>query len=243
MEKLMGWDERLEGGIAPEATVMSWRGMQGGIEAASQKHHVVMSPNNFCYLDLYQGDPAVEPPTYGMLRLKDVYRFDPVPTGLSAAYILGGQGNLWTESVPTFRHAEYMLWPRSFALAEVLWSPKEKLNWQNFITKTEQQLQIFDRDSINYARSFYDAIIIPSRDTNGNLQLQFDTEIEELEIYYSFDNTYPDRFSSHYNKIQGKINIPKDAETLRVVTFRQSRPIGKMITVPLADLEKRILTK
>jgi hexosaminidase len=242
-KKLMGWDEILEGGLAPEATVMSWRGMQGGIEAAEQKHHVVMSPNTFCYFDLYQGDPAAEPPTYSMLRLKEVYRFEPVPTGVPANFILGGQGNLWTESVPTFRQAEYMFWPRAFALAEVLWSPKEKLDWNNFINKTEEHFILLDKAGINYAKSFYDAIIIPSKEPNGNLQLQFDTEIEGLEIYYSFDNTFPDQFSSHYNKADGKINIPKDAETLRVITFRQGKPIGKMITVPLADLEKRVKTK
>ncbi len=241
-KKLMGWDEILEGGFAPEATVMSWRGMQGGIEAAEQKHHVVMSPTDYCYLDLYQGDPAAEPPTYSMLRLRDVYHFDPVPTAVDANLILGGQGNLWTESVPTFRHAEYMLWPRAFALAEVLWTAKEKLNLNDFIKRTEENLKILDRANVNHARSFYDAIIIPTKDAKGSLQLEFDTEIDGLEIYYSFDNTFPDQFSSHYNKADGKINIPKDAETLRVITFRQGKPIGKMITVPLADLEKRVKT-
>jgi hexosaminidase len=242
-KKLMGWDEILEGGLAPEATVMSWRGMQGGIEAAKQNHHVVMSPDTHCYFDLYQGDPAAEPFTYSMLRLKDVYRFEPVPPGVEAKYILGGQGNLWTESVPTFRHAEYMLWPRAFALAEVLWSPKEKLNWNSFVNKTEEHLKLLDRAGINYSKSFYDAIIIPSLEADGSLQLQFDTEIDGLEIYYSFDNTFPDQFSNRYNKTVGKINIPKDAETLRVITFRQGKPIGKMITVALADLEKRVKIK
>lgn len=242
-KKLLGWDEILEGGLAPEATVMSWRGMQGGIAAAKQKHQVIMSPTDHCYFDLYQGDPAAEPPTYSMLRLKDVYRFDPVPSDVDAKYILGGQGNLWTESVPHFRHAEYMLWPRSFALAEVLWSPREKLNWTGFINKTEKHLKLLERAGINYSRSFYDAIIIPSMETNGGLQLQFDTEIEGLEIYYSFDNTFPDKFSERYTKADGKMNIPKDAETLRVITYRQGKPIGKMITVALKDLEKRTNTK
>lgn len=242
-KKLMGWDEILEGGIAPNATIMSWRGMQGGIAAAKQKHHVVMSPSDYCYFDLYQGDPAVEPPTYSMLRLNKVYSFDPLPNGIDAKYILGGQGNLWTESVPTFRHAEYMLWPRAFALAEVLWTPKAKLNWNDFVKRTEENLKILDRDSINYSKSFYDAIIIPSIDTKGNLQLQFDTEIDGLDIYYTFDDTFADQFSKHYNKSEGKINIPKDAETLRVITFRRGKPIGKMITVALADLRKRVNTK
>ncbi|MDP4282959.1 MAG: family 20 glycosylhydrolase [Bacteroidota bacterium] len=242
-KKLMGWDEILEGGLPPDASVMSWRGMQGGIEAVKQKHHVVMSPAKYCYFDLYQGDPAAEPPTYSMLRLKDVYSFEPVPTGIDANYILGGQGNLWTESVPTFRHAEYMLWPRAVALSEVLWSPKDKLNWNGFVNKLEIHLRLFDIAGINYAKSFYDAIIIPSETTDSSLQLQFDTEIKGLQIYYTFDNTFPDQFSTLYKKTDGKIGIPKDAETLRVITFRQGKPIGKMITVPLADLEKRIKKK
>jgi len=242
-KKLMGWDEILEGGIAPDATVMSWRGMQGGIEAAKQKHSVVMTPTQFCYFDLYQGDAAAEPPTYSQLRLKDVYSFDPVPQGIDAKYILGSQGNLWTESVPTFRHAEYMFWPRGFALAEVLWSPKAKLNWSSFVKRTEANLKLLDRDTINYAKSFYDAIIIPTIKTDSTLQLQFDTEIADLQIYYTFDNTYPDQFSSNYNKLDGKINIPKDAETLRVITFRGGKPIGKLITVALSELEKRAKDK
>jgi len=242
-KKLMGWDEILEGGIAPEATVMSWRGMQGGLAAAKQKHDVVMSPSDYCYFDLYQGDPAVEPPTYGMLRLKTVYSFEPVPDSAYASYILGGQGNLWTESVPTFRHAEYMLWPRGLALAEVLWSPKEKLDWNSFVKRTEEHLKLFEKDTINYSKSFYDPLIIPSIDTGGKLQLQFDTEIDGLDIYYTFDDTFADQFSNHYDKSDGKIHIPKDAEMLRVTTFRQGKPIGKMITVALADLEKRVKTK
>jgi len=242
-KKLMGWDEILEGGIAPDATVMSWRGMQGGIEAAKQKHSVVMTPTQFCYFDLYQGDAAAEPPTYSQLRLKDVYSFDPVPQGIDAKYILGSQGNLWTESVPTFRHAEYMFWPRGFALAEVLWSPKAKLNWSSFVKRTEANLKLLDRDTINYAKSFYDAIIIPTIKTDSTQQLQFDTEIVGLQIYYTFDNTYPDQFSSNYNKLDGKINIPKDAETLRVITFRGGKPIGKLITVALSELEKRAKDK
>ncbi|HWB92180.1 MAG TPA: beta-N-acetylhexosaminidase, partial [Puia sp.] len=104
-KKLIGWDEILEGGLAPEATVMSWRGMSGGITAAKMGHKVVMTPWDYTYLDLYQGEPDAEPPTYGMCRLKDAYMYDPVPDSVDENMILGGQGNLWSESVPTFRHA------------------------------------------------------------------------------------------------------------------------------------------
>jgi hexosaminidase len=238
-KKLMGWDEILEGGLAPNASVMSWRGMGGGIAAAKANHHVVMSPNDYAYLDLYQGDPAIEPPTYSLLRLSNVYAFEPVPEGVDSSFILGGQGNLWTESVPTFRQAEYMFWPRSFALAEVLWSPKSTRNWPEFIRRTEEHLQRLSHADINYARSFFDAIITPSKDVKGNLLIQLSTEIEGLKIYYSFDNTYPDHYSSLYAKGE-KLTIPKDADTFRVITYRDGKPVGRIITVLLADLAKRV---
>ncbi len=238
-KKLIGWDEILEGGLAPNATVMSWRGMDGGIAAAKANHHVVMSPNNYAYLDLYQGDPAIEPPTYSLLRLNTVYKFEPVPAGIDSSFILGGQGNLWTESVPTFRHAEYMLWPRSFALAEVLWTPRKETNWNDFLRRTEVHLERLAHADINYARSFYDAAIHPSKDEKGDLNIQLTTEIEGLDCYYTFDNTYPDHHSLLYRKGE-KLTIPNDADTFQVITYRDGKPIGRIISVLLADLNKRI---
>jgi hexosaminidase len=238
-KKLIGWDEILEGGLAPKATVMSWRGMEGGIAAAKENHHVVMSPNSYAYLDLYQGDPAIEPPTYSMLRFSKVYEFEPVPEGIDPEYILGGQGNLWTESVPTFRHAEYMLWPRSFALSEILWSPKEARDWTDFVSRTEAHLDRLSHYDINYALSFYDPIITPLRNSQGEMEIELDTEIEGLDIYYSFNNTYPDHHSPLY-KMSEKLAIPKDADTFRVITYREGKPAGRLITVPLDDLKKRI---
>lgn len=238
-KKLIGWDEILEGGLAPNAAVMSWRGMDGGIAAAKSNHRVVMSPTNYAYLDLYQGDPALEPPTYSLLRLKTVYGFEPVPKGIDSTCILGGQGNLWTESVPTFRHAEYMFWPRSFALAEVLWAPRQERNWTSFVNRTEVQLDRLANADINFSRSFYDAIITPSKDEKGNLLIRLDTEIEGLEIYYTFDNTYPDHHTPLYQKGE-KLTIPKDADTFRVITYRDGKPIGRIITVSLAELLKRV---
>ena len=238
-KKLIGWDEILEGGLAPNAAVMSWRGMDGGIAAAKSNHRVVMSPTNYAYLDLYQGDPALEPPTYSLLRLKTVYAFEPVPHGVDSTCVLGGQGNLWAESVPTFRHAEYMFWPRSFALAEVLWAPRQERNWTSFVSRTEVQLDRLANADINFSRSFYDAIIIPSKDEKGNLLIRLDTEIEGLEIHYTFDNTYPDHHTPLYQKGE-KLTIPKDADTFRVITYRDGKPIGRIITVSLAELLKRV---
>ena len=238
-KKLMGWDEILEGGLAPNASVMSWRGMKGGIEAAKQNHTVVMTPTDYCYLDLYQGDPAIEPPTYSMLRLKKVYEFDPIPTGVKEQLILGGQGNLWTESVPQFRQAEYMLWPRSFALAEVLWSPKSSLNWKGFVERTEAHLVRLSQADINFSKSFYDAIITPLKDKKGALLIQLDTELEGLDIYYTFDNTYPDHHSLLYKKGE-KLTVPKDAESFGVITYKAGKPIGRIISVSLEALAKRV---
>lgn len=238
-KKLIGWDEILEGGLAPEATVMSWRGMQGGITAARMNHHVVMTPWDFCYLDLYQGETAAEPPTYGMCRLSDSYNYDPVPDSVDEKYILGGQGNLWTESVNTLRHAQYMTWPRSLALAEVYWSPRSKRNWDNFIERLEAQYPRMDAAGIKYARSAYNAIAIPARDNNGVLTVSLSTEIKGLDIYYTFDNSDPDNY---YPRFNGKpLTFPKGAAQLTVVTYWNGKPAGEQFTIKKEDLEKRLL--
>src|SRR6476659_7104883 len=125
-KKTIGWDEILEGGLAPNTAVMSWRGIKGGIAAAKLGHEVVMSPTTFVYLDYMQSDRIMEPHVYASLRLSKTYEFEPVPAGVAPKYIKGGQGNLWTEQVFTFRQAEYMTWPRAVAIAECTWSPKEK---------------------------------------------------------------------------------------------------------------------
>ena len=134
--RLIGWDEILEGGLAPGATVMSWRGEEGGVAAARAGHDVVMTPNKDVYFDYYQGDPQHEPLAIGgMLPLEKVYAYEPVPKELTAAearHVLGAQGNLWTEYMPNFRQVEYMTLPRAAALAEVAWSPREARNLEGF---------------------------------------------------------------------------------------------------------------
>jgi hexosaminidase len=154
---LLGWDEILEGGLPPKATVMSWRGTQGGIDAAKQGHDVVMTPEEPCYFDHYQGPKDQEPLAFGGINLlSDVYKFNPVPKELDAAaakHILGGQANLWTEMVPNFKHAEYMTFPRIAALSEALWSPKEVRNWDNFVHRIALFEKRYDLMGINYSRS------------------------------------------------------------------------------------------
>jgi len=153
----LGWDEILEGGLPAEATVMSWRGYKGGIEAANQGHDVVMTPTSECYFDYYQGPKDQEPEAGGgFIPLKKVYKFNPVPPGLSAEaakHILGGQANLWAEYIPNIKHAEYMTFPRLAAMAEVLWSPKETRNWNDFSNRIELFMKRYDQMGINYSKT------------------------------------------------------------------------------------------
>lgn len=236
-KKMIGWDEILEGGLAEDATVMSWRGMEGGIKAGKMGHKVVMTPSHHAYLDLYQGDPIVEPETYSMLRLKSCYDFEPLPSGINKELILGGQGNLWTESVPTPRQAEYMTWPRAFALAEVFWSPAEKKNWKNFAGKVEKQFPYLESRKVNYARSMFDAIITGIKEGKDPYRVKLATEIDGLDIYYTFDGTNPDVYTKKYSGVP--LEIPKGASQIRVRTFRNGEPIGSQINFPLKELENR----
>ena len=232
----MGWDEILEGGLAPSAAVMSWRGMKGGIEAAKMKHNVVMSPTDFVYIDYMQGDPIIEPHIYSTLRLKKAYAFEPVPEGVDSKYIIGGQANLWTEQVYTFRHAEYMTWPRALAISEDLWSPKEKRDWDNFFPRVENQFMRFDVAEINYAPSVYDPIFNVSTAEDKQLKVELSSEPNGLDIYYTFDNTFPDRFSPKYT---APLIVPKGSVMLKVITYKGKNPVGRLIYMPVEELQKR----
>jgi hexosaminidase len=152
---MIGWDEILEGGLAPNASVMSWRGMEGGIQAAHEGHDVVMTPTSHCYFDYYQSaDVNTEPPAIGgYLPLEKVYAFEPVPLGCTAEeaqHILGAQGNLWTEYISTPKHAGYMLFPRATALAEVVWSPAENRDFADFKQRLQAFLPILKMMGMNY---------------------------------------------------------------------------------------------
>ena len=239
-KKFMGWDEILEGGLAPSATVMSWRGMKGGIEAAKMNHHVVMAPSDFTYVELMQGDPYVEPPEFDILRLNQSYKFEPLPPGVDPKLILGGEACLWSEHIPNMRAAQYLLWPRGFAVAESVWSPKEKKNWPNFITRVERQFERMDVAKIKYSRSMYDPAFNVSTVTNGKLKVELETELPGLDIYYSFDETNPDEF---YPKYEKPLVIPEDALHLKVITYKDGKPIGRQINMPIDELQKRIKRK
>jgi hexosaminidase len=235
-KKLIGWDEILEAGISPDATVMSWRGIKGGIEAAKLGHYVVMTPTSFTYLDYQQGEKTIEPPLYSDLRLMKCYSFDPVPEGIDSKYILGGQGNLWTEQIPEFRHAEYMTWPRGWALAEDFWTPVEKKNWDDFIIRVERQFLRNDYSGINYSRAIFDPVISAGK-TDGKTMVEMSAEAPRLKIYYTIDDQMPDDHSPEYIK---PFEIPAGGPvTLRVIAYRDGKPAGHLITISPDDLKKR----
>jgi hexosaminidase len=153
--RLVGWDEILEGGLAPKATVMSWRGTSGGVAAARQGHDAIMCPTSHCYLDYGQSPRRLAEPLAQPLvtTLRKAYSFEPVPPELPAAaarHVLGLQGNLWTEYVPTPEHAEYMTWPRACALAEVAWSPLAGRSWDDFSRRLPAHLRRLDLLGVNY---------------------------------------------------------------------------------------------
>ncbi len=155
--KMIGWDEILEGGLAPEAAVMSWRGEEGGTNAAKMKHFVVMTPETPCYFDHYQATPETEPLAIGGYNpIKLVYAYEPVPKELDAAeakYVMGSQANVWTEFIKTREHLEYMLLPRMLALAEVLWSAKDQRDWDDFSTRLPYHFRAFEQKGFHYCKS------------------------------------------------------------------------------------------
>jgi hexosaminidase len=235
-KKMIGWDEILQGGLAPNAAVMSWRGMKGGIEAAKQGHEVVMSPTDFAYLDYMQGDAVIEPPVYASLRLKKAYQFEPLPDGIDPKLVKGGQANLWTEQIYNTRHMQYMLWPRVFAISETLWSPKEKKEWKNFTMRVENHFERLRTAGIKYSPSIYDPIIDITKKDSTSMILKLSTEIEGLSIHYSFDNSFPDQF---YPAYKDPVLVPVDAATLKLITYRDNQPIGRLLVMPVSEMKKR----
>jgi hexosaminidase len=171
---LIGWDEILEGGLAPNAVVMSWRGEKGGIEAAKQKHKVIMTPGNPLYFDHTQSKNEDSVTIGGYNPLENVYAYDPIPKELNAAegkYILGAQANMWREYMKNDRKIEYMMFPRMTAFSEVLWSPKEKRDWKDFERRLPSVYERLEKQGINFSRAYYDlkATVMPAEGYDGVL--------------------------------------------------------------------------
>lgn len=200
-KRLVGWDEILEGGLAPNATVMSWRGMKGGIEAAKSGHDVVMTPTSYCYFDYYQG-AAGEPAAFGgFLPIDTVYSYEPVPEELTAEeahHVLGAQGNLWTEWIPNFRQAEYMAATRMIALSEVVWSPKSHRDFKDFQQRIIPHYQRLTNRDINHRVPTPLGVggrKIILRDTMAVIT----SPVPGASIFYTLDGTDPTPASARYS--------------------------------------------
>lgn len=235
-KKAIGWDEILYGGLADGAAIMSWRGTKGGIEASKAGHEVVMSPNSFAYLDYTQGDPSVEVPVYAKLSLKKSYEFEPAPEGVDPKYILGGQGNLWTEKIPTIEHAFYMTYPRALAIIESVWSPSEKKEWNNFSTRLETHFNRFETSGKPISKAVYDPIVSVKKQ-DGKMICTLSNDLADVAIFYTIDGTFPAQYSTKYNQ---PFEIPKGDITFRAVCYRNGKPIGRTLTISKEMLEKRI---
>jgi hexosaminidase len=203
--KIIGWDEILEGGLAPEATVMSWRGVEGGITSARQGHDAIMTPGTHCYFDHYQADPEFEPVAIGgMTTLKKVYSYEPTPAELTTAqakHILGAQGNVWTEFIPTTAQVEYMALPRMIALAEVTWSPKEHRNWNDFQIRMQEQYVRLMKMKVNFSRGSYKVDVGTMHDPKTNkVKLTLGSEQFDVPIRYTLDGNEVTAKSPEYTE-------------------------------------------
>ncbi|WP_195349029.1 glycoside hydrolase family 20 protein [Bacteroides nordii] len=222
--RIIGWDEILDGDVAPNATIMSWRGTTGGIKAAQMGHDVIMTPNTYCYLDYYQTNDIDNEPLAirGYIPVKRVYSLEPTEslTEKQAKHILGVQANLWTEYIATTEHVEYMILPRMAALAEVQWLYPAQKDYTDFTKRLIPLTQFYKRDSLNYAKHIFDV--------QGNFTLDAENKtitatlstIDEAPIYYTLDGTEPTTNSPQYIE---PITISHATE-IRAVTIR---PEGK----------------
>ncbi|MEI7584960.1 glycoside hydrolase family 20 protein [Runella sp.] len=198
---IIGWDEILEGGVAPNATVMSWRGIKGGIEAAKQKHNVIMTPNTYYYLDYYQANPAKEPLAIGgYLPIEKVYEYDPSAefSPEEQKYILGVQGNVWTEYMPTPQQVEYMTFPRATAIAEVAWVPSGGKNFEDFATRLKEHVKRMDYLKVNYSKRILDVKAVTQFNNQGQLQVRLEKLDSDSKIYYTLDGKEPSTSSTEY---------------------------------------------
>lgn len=220
--KIIGWDEILEGGIAPNATVMSWRSMEGGIEAAKLHHDVIMTPNSHLYFDHYQSiDTELEPYAIGgYSSVRKVYEWDPLPVSLTdeeKKHILGAQANVWTEYIATFKHVQYMTLPRLAALCEVQWSKPEQKNYSDFLKRIPNLVEIYNLYNYNYARHLFDVSADFSSNTkNGTVDVKLLT-LDKAPIHFTLDGSEPTPASAVYSDI---LKIKQNVQ-LRAVVFRK----------------------
>lgn len=248
--RLIGWDEILEGGLAPNATVMSWRGTEGGIEAARQGHDVVMTPTSYLYFDYYQGDPESEPLAIGgYLPLERVYRFDPLPDELDdaeGAHILGAQGNVWTEYMTSEDQVEYMVFPRLMALSEITWSRPSDLDFRDFTRRLPPHLAGLDARGVHYRIPDVVGLDRDRITLDDNVRLSLMAPAHGT-IHYTLDGSEPDADGPVYEKplklelgdgpltVAARILLPDGRKgPVRRATFEQVQPRpAALVTIPL----------
>ena len=244
--QIIGWDEILEGEVAPNATVMSWRGLEGGIEAAQLGHDVIMVPTSYAYLDYYQTDNREGEPLAigGYVPIEKVYSLEPMPDVLTdeqKKHIIGAQANLWTEYILDGAHVEYMALPRMAALSEVQWTQPEKKNYEDFRARLMPLLRIYELDSINYSKAMFDIkatyTTLPAESGEpgqGHISVEMST-IDNAPIYYTLDGTTPTAASTAY---AGPVIIDHSAE-FQAVAIRpdgQSKVVKKQFSFNKATL-------
>ena len=225
--QIIGWDEILQGGLAPNAKVMSWLGEEGGIKAAQQHHEVVMSPHQKYYLDYWQADPYSEPLAMGgPTTLRMMYDYNPVPEVLTPEqqkYIIGVEGCVWTEYMATPERVEYMAWPRMCAIAETGWTRKDK-DWDGFTRRLEKHFGRLDGMEVGYCEAFYSPIIVFHKDTPHNMVVSMTVDAPDAEIHYTLDGSVPTADSPKY-EIPFTINR---SQTVTAVAIRDGRQIGEI---------------
>ena len=227
--QIIGWDEILQGGLAPNAKVMSWLGEEGGIKAAQQHHEVVMSPHQKYYLDYWQADPYSEPLAMsGPTTLRTMYEYEPVPEVLTkeeSKYIIGVEGCVWTEYMPTPERVEYMAWPRMCAIAETGWTHSEK-DWDGFTRRLEKHFGRLDGMGVDYCDAFFNPMIVFHKDTPHNMIVSMTVDAPDAEIHYTLDGSVPTIDSPVYG-IPLSINR---SQVVSALAFRDGKPVGDIRT-------------
>ncbi|PCE65972.1 beta-N-acetylhexosaminidase [Sediminicola luteus] len=229
---MIGWDEILEGGLAPNATVMSWRGEAGGLASVKAGHEVIMTPNKYCYIDLKQGHDDMEPNLgYDYLLLSTAYNYQVVPDSLTAEegrLIKGIQANLWTESISDWGKLTYMTYPRLFAIAENAWTAPDAKDWDDFTERLAPQLNRLDAQGVRYATSAYSPWIDHKAD-GKQIRVALHTEVNGLDIRYTTDGTEPTSSSTKYTDT---LSLTETA-TLKARSFKDGNPMGYVATMHL----------
>ncbi|KAA6300141.1 MAG: Beta-hexosaminidase [Candidatus Ordinivivax streblomastigis] len=225
--KIIGWDEILQGGLAQNATVMSWLGEEGGIKSAQHHHDVVMCPHTKYYLDYYQADPKAEKLCMGhLVSLREAYLYNPVPDTLTdeqRKYIHGVQGCVWTEYMVNPERVEYMAFPRAVAISETAWSAAENKDWNDFSIRLENHFRRLDRLNVNYCKAFNDVVIQLHDDDSWLKVVTLSIDAPNTEIRYTIDGSTPTAHSPLYIKPF----VINKSDTVRTAGFRGNKQIGR----------------